>query len=325
MEKQNLFEETIKEIETQFGKGSIISLEKNISNKCDVIHTGSVNLDKALGCNGYPKGRIIEIYGNESSGKTTLALQAIAQCQKEKGKCAYIDAEHALNNQYCLLNNVDTKKLLLAQPESGEQAFAIIEALVKTGMIDLIVVDSVAALVPEAEINGEYEDQNIGLHARLMSKGLRILQTILSKYNTTIIFINQIREKVGVFFGNNKTTTGGWALKFYASQRIELSRYETLKSGTKIIGIKTLAKVVKNKMAPPMTNCFLNIYFNKGFDNNIEIIDNAIESNIIQKKGSWFYYKDLKIAQGREGSQKFFLDPKNDKIFNEIKKIVLKN
>ena len=228
MEKNNLFEETIKEIETQFGKGSIGNLDDIKPIKCDVIHTGSINLDKALGCNGYPKGRIIEIFGNESSGKTTLALQAIAQCQKIGGKCAYIDAEHALNSKYCQVNNVDTKKLLLAQPETGEQTFAIIEALIKTGIIDLIVVDSVAALVPEAEINGEYEDQNIGLHARLMSKGLRIIQTVLSKYKSTIIFINQIREKVGIFFGNNKTTTGGWALKFYSSVRIELNRFRYL-------------------------------------------------------------------------------------------------
>jgi len=324
MEKQNLFEQTIKEIETQFGKGSIISLDSSKAVNCPVISTGSINLNKALGCGGYPKGRIVEIYGNESSGKTTLALQAIAQAQKAGGKCAYIDAEHALDNKYCLANGVDTKKLLLAQPESGEQAFAIIEALVKTGMIDLIVVDSVAALVPEAEINGEYEDQNIGLHARLMSKGLRILQTVLSKYNTTIIFINQIREKVGIMFGDNKTTPGGWALKFYSSQRIELRRCEVLKSGTSVIGIKTLARVIKNKMAPPLTSCYLDIYFNKGFDTTAEIIDNAIESNIIQKSGSWFYYKDLKLAQGKEGTIKFLTDTSNKKLFDEIKKLVIK-
>ena len=325
MEKQNLFEQTIKEIETQFGKGSIMSLDSSQTVKCDVISTGSLNLNKALGCGGYPKGRFIEIYGNESSGKTTLALQAIAQCQKTGGKCAYIDVEHALDNKYCMANGVDTKKLLLAQPESGEQAFAIMEALVKTGMIDLIVVDSVAALVPEAEINGEYEDQNIGLHARLMSKGLRILQSVMAKYNTTIIFINQIRSKVGVLFGDNKTTTGGNALKYYTSQRIELKRMEVLKSGTNIIGIRTLARVIKNKMAPPLASCNLDIYFNKGFDNIAEIIDNAIEGNIISKSGSWFYYKDKKIAQGKEGTVKFLTDPANKKLFEEITKLVLKN
>lgn len=323
MGKNDLFEQTIKEIETQFGKGSIGNFDIIKPIKCDVIHSGSINLDKALGCGGYPKGRIIEIYGNESSGKTTLALQAIAQCQKTGGKCAYIDAEHALNSKYCQANNIDTKKLLLAQPETGEQTFAIIEALIKTGIIDLIVVDSVAALVPEAEINGEYEDQNIGLHARLMSKGLRIIQTVLSKYKTTIIFINQIREKVGIFYGNNKTTTGGWALKFYSSIRIELNRYELLKTGTNVIGIKSVAKVVKNKMAPPMTSCFLNIYFDKGFDNDIEIIDNAIESNVIHKVGSWFYYKDNKLAQGKEGAKNFLKSKENKNIFNEIKKTIL--
>ncbi len=323
MEKNELFEQTIKEIETQFGKGSIGNLDAIKPIKCDIIHTGSINLDKALGCGGYPKGRIIEIYGNESSGKTTLALQAISQCQQNGGKCAYIDAEHALNNKYCQANNIDTKKLLLAQPETGEQTFAIIEALIKTGIIDLIVVDSVAALVPEAEINGEYEDQNIGLHARLMSKGLRIIQSVLSKYKTTIIFINQIREKVGIFYGNNKITTGGWALKFYSSIRIELNRYELLKTGTNVIGIKTIAKIVKNKMAPPMTSCFLNIYFDRGFDNDTEIIDNAIESNVIHKVGSWFYYKNNKLAQGKEGTKKFLISKENKNIFNEIKKIII--
>lgn len=209
MENQKIFEQTIKELETQFGKGSIISLDNSKAIKCDVISSGSINLNKTIGVGGYPKGRIIEIYGNESSGKTTLALQAVAQCQKAGGKCAYVDVEHALDQKYCLANGVDTKKLLLAQPETGEQSFAIVEALIKTGMIDLIVVDSVAALVPEAELNGEYEDQNIGLHARLMSKGLRILQTVMAKYKTTVIFINQIREKVGILFGDNKTTPGG--------------------------------------------------------------------------------------------------------------------
>ena len=209
MENQKLFEQTIKELETQFGKGSIMSLDNSKAIDCEVVSTGSINLNKAIGVGGYPKGRIIEIYGNESSGKTTLALQAVAQCQKAGGKCAYVDVEHALDSKYCLANGVDTKKLLLAQPETGEQSFAIVEALIKTGMIDLIVVDSVAALVPEAELNGEYEDQNIGLHARLMSKGLRILQTVMAKYKTTVIFINQIREKVGILFGDNKTTPGG--------------------------------------------------------------------------------------------------------------------
>lgn len=324
MENQKLFEQTIKEIETQFGKGSIMSLDSSKPIACDVISTGSINLNKAIGVGGYPKGRIIEIYGNESSGKTTLALQAVASCQRSGGKCAYVDVEHALDQKYCLSNGVDTKKLLLAQPETGEQSFAIVEALIKTGMIDLIIVDSVAALVPEAELNGEYEDQNIGLHARLMSKGLRILQTVMAKYQTTVIFINQIREKVGILFGDNKTTPGGWAMKFYSSLRIELKRIEALKSGTNIIGIRSLARVVKNKVAPPMQSCYLDIYFNKGFDNVAEIIENAISMNIIQKSGSWFYYGETKLAQGKEGTIKFLTDPKNKKLFGEITKLVLK-
>ncbi len=324
MENQKIFEETIKEIETQFGKGAITNLDHSRAVKCDVISTGSISLNKALGCGGYPKGRIIEIYGNESSGKTTLALQAVAQCQKSGGKCAYVDVEHALNAKYCQANGVDIKKLLLAQPESGEQSFAIIEALAKTGMIDLIIVDSVAALVPEAEIRGDYEDQNIGLHARLMSKGLRLLEPVLSKYNTCVIFINQIREKVGVMFGDSKTTTGGWALKFFSSIRIELKRAELIKSGTNVIGIRSHARVIKNKMAPPLQSAYLNIYFDCGFDVKSEIIDIAIENNIIAKSGSWFYYKDQRIAQGKEGTKSFLIDAKNKKLFDEITKLVLK-
>lgn len=324
MENQKLFEQTIKEIETQFGKGSLMSLGDAKPIKCDVISTGSLNLNNALGIGGYPKGRIIEIYGTESSGKTTLALQAIAQCQKAGGKCAYIDVEHALDNKYCLANGVDTKKLLLAQPETGEQSFAIMEALVKTGMIDLIVVDSVAALVPESELNGEYEDQNIGLHARLMSKGLRILQNIMSKYNTTIIFINQLRSKIGIMYGDSKVTTGGNALKYYSSIRIELTRVEIIKSGTKIIGLRSAAKVVKNKLAPPMTMCYLDIFFNSGFNMDAEVIENAVESGVIKRNGSWFYFGDTRLAQGSEGTRTFLTDPNNKKIFDEIKKLVIK-
>ena len=321
MEKEKIFDETIKEIETQFGKNSIINFNQEIDKNIEIIKTGSLNLDKALGIGGYPKGRIIEIYGSESSGKTTVALQAIAQCQKSGGHCAYIDAEHALNAKYCQANGVNLNKLLFAQPESGEQSFAIIEALAKTGMIDLIVVDSVAALVPEAEINGEYEDQTIGLHARLMSKGLRIIQGIISKYKTTIIFINQIREKIGVFFGETKTTTGGWALKFFSSIRIELKRAEIIKNGTTIVGIKTFARIVKNKLAPPLSATYLNIYFDHGFDYVSEIIDLALEKNIISKKGSWFYFNDIKIAQGKEGLKLFLKDKRNSAIFAKIEKV----
>jgi recombination protein RecA len=283
--EQKLFEDAIKQIEMQFGKGSIAQLT-NSGEKIDVIPSGSLQLDRALGVGGYPKGRIIEIFGNESSGKTTLSLQAISQCQKFGGRCAYIDLEHALDAKFCEINNVDLSKLLLAQPESGEQAFSLMEALVKTDMIDLIVVDSVAALVPNAELVGEIEDQTIGLHARLMSKGLRILQGLIAKHNTTIIFTNQIREKVGVMFGNPETTTGGRALRFYATIRIELRKNELLKNGNDVVGIRTCAKIVKNKVAPPLYKAFIDIYFDKGIDHTGEIIDFALEKGVISKKGA---------------------------------------
>jgi recombination protein RecA len=283
--EQKLFDEAIKQIEIQFGKGSITTFGNDYS-EIEVIPSGSIQLDRALGIGGYPKGRVIEIYGNESSGKTTLALQAIAQCQKLNGKCAYIDLEHALDGKYCEVNGVDLSKLLLAQPDSGEQAFSLIEALIKTSMIDLIVVDSVAALVPNAELNGEFEDQTIGLQARMMSKGLRIIQSLMAQHNTTIIFINQIREKIGVMFGNPETTTGGRALKFYSSVRIELRKVELIKNGNDCIGIKTSAKIVKNKVAPPLYKAFIDIYFDKGIDHTIEIIDFALEKGVIDKKGA---------------------------------------
>lgn len=321
MDQQKIFNETIKEIETQFGKGSIVTFDKTTKD-IETISSGSINLNRALGIGGYPRGRIIEIYGNESSGKTTLALQAIAQCQKQGGKCAYIDAEHSLDAKYCNANGVDLSKLLLAQPDSGEQSFAIMEALVKTGMIDLIVVDSVAALVPEAEINNEYEQQTIGLHARLMSKGLRIMQSYASKFNTTIIFINQIREKIGVMFGDNKTTTGGWALKFFASVRIELKRSEVLKNGTNIIGIKTQARVIKNKLAPPLTSASLEIYFDRGFDNFIETVDYAIEKGIITKKGSWFYFNDNQLSQGKDALINLLRSENGKDTYNQIQKLL---
>ena len=321
MDQQKIFNETIKEIETQFGKGSLITFDKIVKD-VDTIDTGSLNLNRALGINGYPRGRIIEIYGNESSGKTTLALQAISQCQKVGGKCAYIDAEHSLDGKYCISNGVDLTKLLLAKPDSGEQSFAIMEALIKTGMIDLIVVDSVAALVPEAEINNEYENQTIGLHARLMSKGLRIIQSYASKFNTTIIFINQIREKIGIMFGDNKTTTGGWALKFFSSLRIELKRSELLKNGTTVVGIKTQARIIKNKLAPPLSTTFLEIYFDRGFDNFIELIDIAIEKGIIAKKGSWFFFDNKQLAQGKESLINFLKSSDGSETLSQIQKLL---
>jgi recombination protein RecA len=285
LNEEKLFDEAIKQIELQFGKGSISSLDNELK-PIEVIPSGSITLNKALGVGGYPKGRIIEVYGNESSGKTTLALQAVTECQKLNGKCAYVDLEHALDAKYCESNGVDLTKLLLAQPDSGEQAFSLIEALIKTDMIDLIIVDSVAALTPTAELNGDFADQTIGLQARMMSKGLRIIQGLMAKHNTTVIFINQIREKIGVMFGNPETTTGGRALKFYASVRIELRRSELIKQGNNCVGIVTTAKIVKNKVAPPLYKAAISIYFDKGIDHTGEIIDFALEQGVIDKKGS---------------------------------------
>lgn len=320
MNEQKLFDEAIKQIQQQFGTGSVIKLNNDGAN-VEVIPSGSIQLDRALGIGGYPKGKIIEIFGNESSGKSTLALQAVASCQKMNGKCAYIDAEHSLDAKYCEANGIDLSKLLLAQPDSGEQAFSLMEALVKTEMIDLIIVDSVAALVPQAEIDGEISDQTIGLHARLMSKGLRLLENLMAKYNTTIIFINQIREKVGVMFGSNETTTGGRALRFYSSVRIELKRAELIKNGTECIGIRSCAKIVKNKLAAPLYKAYIEIYFNSGIDHTMEIIDFALETGVIQKRGAWYFFNDQKIGQGREATKQFLLQ--NIDLFDEIKQASL--
>ncbi len=315
MNEEKLLEQAIKKIEIQFGKGYVTKF--NDKQTIDVIPSGSIKIDKILGIGGYPKGRIIEIYGNESCGKTTLALQAIASCQSIGGKCAYLDLEHALDAKFCIANGIDLSKLLLAQPDSGEQTFQLISALIKTGMIDLIVVDSVAAIVPESEVEGKFSDQTIGLQARIMSKGLRVIQGLLSKYNTTIIFINQIREKVGVFYGSNEITTGGRALKFYSSIRLELRRAELIKNGSECIGIKTLAKVVKNKLAPPLNKAYIDIYFDQGINHNEEIIQYAIDYEIIQKKGSWYYFNEERLGQGKDATIKFLLD--NPILFEQIK------
>lgn len=324
MESQKVFNEAVKSIRSQFGEQAIVDFNSKDKKNINVIKTGSLNLDNILGINGFPRGRIIEIYGNESCGKTTLALQTIASCQKNyNGKCAFIDTEHALDTKYCKSNGVDINKMILAQPETGEQVFAIIEALAKTGIIDLIVVDSVAAIVPESEINGEYADQHVGLHARLMSKGLRIIQSVCYQNNVTIIFINQIREKIGILFGDSKTTTGGWALKFFSSIRIELKRSELIKNSSKsIIGIRTQARIVKNKLAPPMRTAYLDIYFDRGFDNTFEIIDMAIAKKVIVQKGSWFFYNNIQLVQGRDNLKSYLEQPKNQKIFNDIKKMI---
>lgn len=322
MDNQKLFDEALKQLEKQFGKECLTDLgnEKKVSAD-QVIPTGSIQLDEALRIGGYPKGKIVEIYGNESCGKTTLALQAVASCQRQGGKCAYIDLEHSLARNYCEANGVDLSKLLLANPDSGEQAFELINALIKTGVIDLIVVDSVAAMTPQAEIDGKFDDQTIGLQARIMSKGLRIAQPLMTKYNTSVIFINQLRDKIGTFYGGGETTTGGRALRFYASVRIELRRSELLKEGNNCIGIRSTAKVVKNKVGAPLYKASIDFYFDQGIDHTMEIIDFALEHNVIVKKGVWYYFNDEKIGQGRINTKEYLL--KNKDLFEQIKTAAL--
>jgi recombination protein RecA len=280
-----LLKETLKNIENKFGKEVFFSQEK--IKKENIIPSGSLMLDDILGIGGFPKGRIIEIYGNESCGKTTIALQTIAQCQqKNEGKIAYIDFEHALDASYCQKLNVDIKRMLVIHPLNEEQGFDIINALIKANAVDMIVIDSVAAMVPKAEMEGDFGDQTIGLHARNMSKGLRIMQTLMNDDSPCIIFINQLREKVGVMYGNPETTTGGKALKFYSSIRIELRRKEILKNGNSIVGIKTNAKIVKNKLAPALRETTIDIFYDKGFDYQNEVFEYALEKGIIEKRGS---------------------------------------
>jgi len=308
--------EALKKIEKDYGKGSVMKLGDKTDEKVDVISSGSITLDKALGVGGYPKGRIIEIYGPESSGKTTFALHAIANAQKEGGYAAFIDAEHALDPVYAKALGVDIDNLVLSQPDSGEQALEIAEALIKSGAIDVIVIDSVAALVPEAELNGEMGDNHVGLHARLMSQAMRKMAGLISKTQCVAIFINQIREKVGVMFGNPETTTGGRALKFFASVRMEIRRGEAIKDGTTILGNRTNIKVVKNKVAPPFKTAECDIIYGKGISRLGEIVDLAVEANIINKSGAWFSYDGNKIGQGRENAKEFLKN--NPDIAKEI-------
>jgi len=303
--KEKALADAISQIEKQFGKGSVMKLGDRVAVDIDVIPTGSLTLDAALGIGGYPKGRIIEIYGPESSGKTTLTLHAIAEVQKQGGRAAFIDAEHAIDPVYAKNLGVDVDELILSQPDSGEQGLAIAETLVKSDAIDLVVVDSVAALVPQVELDGEMSDNSVGLQARLMSKALRRLSGLMNKTSCTIIFINQLREKIGVMYGNPETTTGGRALKFYSSVRIEIRRSEAIKNGTEIIGNKTNIKVVKNKVAPPFKNTSVDIIYGKGIARDGEIIDLAVEHNIIDKSGAWYAYQGEKIGQGRENTKNF--------------------
>lgn len=319
-DKQKALDEALRKIEKQFGKGSIMKLGDEAEQRIETIPSGSLALDIALGIGGYPRGRVVEIYGPESSGKTTVALHAIAEAQKLGGQAAFIDAEHALDPNYARALGVNTDELLLSQPDTGEQALEIAEALVRSGAIDIVVIDSVAALVPSAEIEGEMGDSHVGLQARLMSQALRKLSGAINKSKTIAIFINQIREKVGVMFGNPETTPGGRALKFYSSVRLEVRRAETLKQGQEMIGNKTRLKVVKNKVAPPFKQAMVDIMYGEGISAEGEILDIASDLDIIEKSGAWYSYKDERLGQGRENAKQFLTE--NMDIFEEINRAV---
>ncbi|MEH7882694.1 recombinase RecA [Bacillus sp. JJ1609] len=317
-DRQAALDMALKQIEKQFGKGSVMKLGEKTDTKISTSPSGSLALDVALGIGGYPRGRVIEIYGPESSGKTTVALHAIAEVQANGGQAAFIDAEHALDPVYAQKLGVNIDELLLSQPDTGEQALEIAEALVRSGAIDIIVIDSVAALVPKAEIEGEMGDSHVGLQARLMSQALRKLSGAINKSKTLAIFINQIREKVGVMFGNPETTPGGRALKFYSSVRLEVRRAETLKQGNEMVGNKTKIKVVKNKVAPPFRTAEVDIMYGEGISKEGEIIDIGSELDIVQKSGSWYSYNEERLGQGRENAKIFLKE--NPSIRLEIQK-----
>lgn len=313
-------DQVLLDIEKQFGKGAVMKLGEREHQKIDTISSGSISLDIALGIGGYPKGRIIEIFGPESSGKTTFALHAIAEAQKKGGRAAFIDAEHALDPVYASKLGVNINDLLLSQPDNGEQALEICEALVRSGAISIIVIDSVAALVPQAEIEGEMGDSHVGLQARLMSQALRKLSGIVNKTNTVVIFINQLREKVGIMFGNPEVTPGGRALKFYSSIRLEVRKGEQIKQGSDSIGSRTNIKVVKNKMAPPFKACSVDIIYGEGVSLTGEIVDLGVESNVLEKSGAWYSYNGDKIGQGKENVKEWL--KKNPTMKEEIEKKV---
>jgi len=321
MEKDKALDAALGQIERAFGKGSIMRLGQNSHIDIEAISTGSLGIDIALGIGGMPKGRIIEIYGPESSGKTTLALSVIAQAQKKGGTCAFIDAEHALDPGYAKKIGVDIENLLISQPDAGEQALEIADTLVRSGAIDVLVVDSVAALVPKAELEGEMGDSHMGLQARLMSQALRKLTSTVSRSNTLIIFINQIRMKIGVMFGNPETTTGGNALKFYASVRIDIRRVGSIKDKDDVIGSQTRVKIVKNKVAPPFKVVDFDIMYGEGISKTGELIDLGIKAGLVEKAGAWFSYKGEKLGQGRENAKLFLRDHPEiaDEIENKIR------
>ena len=322
MDKLKSLESTISQIERSFGKGSVMRLGQKDKVEIETISTGSLSLDLELGIGGFPKGRIVEIYGPESSGKTTLALHALAESQKNGGTCAFIDAEHALDPVYAKKLGVDTDNMLISQPDNGEQALEIADTLVSSSAIDLLVVDSVAALVPRAEIEGDMGDSHMGLHARLMSQALRKLTGSIAKSNTLVIFINQIRQKIGIMFGNPETTTGGNALKFYASIRLDIRRIGAIKDRDQIIGNQTKVKVVKNKLAPPFKTVEFDIMYGEGISKTGEIVDLAVKHNIIDKAGAWYSYNNDRIGQGRENVKIFLKDNPDvaNSIENELRK-----
>ena len=320
-DRNKALEVALSQIDKEFGKGSVMRLGDDNRPPVQVIPTGSLALDVALGIGGLPRGRVIEVYGPESSGKTTVALHAVANAQKAGGNAAFIDAEHALDPVYARALGVDTDSLLVSQPDTGEQALEIADMLIRSGGIDIIVIDSVAALVPKAEIEGEMGDSHVGLQARLMSQALRKITGALSATGTTAIFINQLREKIGVFFGSPETTTGGKALKFYASVRIDVRRIETLKEAGAPVGNRTRAKVVKNKMAPPFKQAEFDIVYGKGISREGSIIDMGVEAGIVRKSGSWFTYGDDQLGQGKENVRQFLVD--NPELANEIEQKIL--
>ncbi len=322
VEKQKALEMALTQIEKQFGKGSVMKLGDKAIVPVSVIPTGCLELDVALGVGGVPRGRIIEVYGPESSGKTTVALHMVAEAQKLGGAAAFVDAEHALDPVYAKRLGVDTDNLYVSQPDTGEQALDITEALVRSGAIDIIIIDSVAALVPKAEIDGEMGQSHVGLQARLMSQALRKLAGIVNKSNTVAVFINQLREKVGVMFGNPETTPGGRALKFYASVRLDVRRIETIKSGDEMIGNRTRIKVAKNKVAPPFKNAEFEIYYGEGISSESSVLNLGVTLGLIKKSGSWFSYGDTRIGQGKDNARLFLKENKD--VFDEVKAAILK-
>lgn len=315
-EKQKALKLTIDKIEKDFGKGSVMMMNEKSNVEMEVVSTGSIGLDVALGIGGLPRGRVVEIYGPEASGKTTIAIHVIAEAQKKGGMCAIIDAEHAFDSSYAQKLGVDVDNLLISQPDYGEQALEIADRLILSGALDVVVIDSVAALVPKSELEGEMGDSKMGLHARLMSQALRKLTATISKTNTICIFINQLREKIGVMFGNPETTTGGNALKFYASVRLDIRRTSQIKDGDEAVGNRVKVKVVKNKVAPPFRSAEFDIIFGEGVSKTGEIIDMGVELGIIQKSGSWFSYNSDKLGQGRDAVKQLMLD--NPELANEI-------